>query len=82
MAQPFVRPFPLPPPNPREADALAVVSRYLARTASAVGTRRLSPRLPPGEAALLDALRDQTTAGAALCDGLLELIAPPADRDR
>jgi hypothetical protein len=71
----------VPPPTPPEAEALAVVRRYLARAADAAGTRRLAPGLPPGEAALLETLRDQTAAAAALCDVLLELDDGRAARD-
>ena len=75
------RNVPVPSPTPREADALAAASRYLARAAAAVGTRQLSPLLPPREAVLLDALHDQILAGAALCDGMLELTGSPAERE-
>src|SRR5688572_31083237 len=62
---PMNRYIPLPPPTPREADELAVAGRYLSRAASAAGTRRLDPWLPPGEAALLDVQCDQAAAAAA-----------------
>ena len=72
-------PFPVPPPTPAEAEAIRTVNRYLSRTADAVGTRLLQPWLPRDEAMLLDALREQAQAGAALCEGLLDL-APGLDR--
>ncbi len=64
--------FSLPSPNRHEAEALRVVGRYLNRTADAAGTRRLQPSLPVEERMLLDVLREQATAWAALCDGLLD----------
>ena len=79
MARPPQFPFPLPRPSPAEAAALRTAGHYLARTAAAAGTRRLQPWLPRDEAALLDVLREQARAGAALCDGLLDL-APGLDR--
>lgn len=74
-------PFPFAPPSPAEAEAIRAVHRYRARAADAVGTRLLQPRLPRDEVLLLGAVREQARAGAALCEGLLDL-AKSLDRHR
>lgn len=61
-----------PIPTAQETESLIVAYGYLARTASALGTRRLSPLLPPGNTTMLDSLRSQALAAAALCVCLLE----------
>ncbi len=65
--------FPLPPPEPAEADALAVAAAYLARAGTAAATLLLDPQCLAADGALTAALRDQLLAGAALCDGVLDL---------
>ena len=77
MDTPFPLAFLFSPPDPTEAVALAAASRYLARAGTAAASRLLAGRGDPGEAALLEGLRDQLLAGAALCDGLLDLAAAP-----
>ena len=61
-----------PIPTAQETEALIVAYGYLARTASALGTRRLSPILPPRDDLMLSELRKQAMAAAALCVCLLE----------
>lgn len=81
MSDPLVRSVPqvpflppvVPPPEPAEAAALAVAARYLGRAGTQAASRLLDDRSVPGDAALLAALRDQLLAGAALCDGVLDL---------
>ena len=80
MADPRVAlsPFPVPPPSAAEAAALAAAARFLGRSGTRVASRLLGGDTDPGEAALLGALRDQLLAGAALCEGLLDLAADAA----
>ncbi len=61
-----------PIPTAQETEALIVASGYLARTASALGTRRSSPILPLGDDLMLSELRRQAMAAAALCVCMLE----------
>ncbi len=61
-----------PIPTAQETEALIVAYGYLARTASALGTQRLSPFLPPADDLMLSELRKQAMAAAALCVCLLE----------
>ena len=77
MADPLVAspPFPVPSPSAAEAAALAAAARYLDRAGTRVASRLFGDSADPGEAALLGALRDQLLAGAALCEGLLDLAA-------
>ena len=77
MADPLVAspPFPVPSPSAAEAAALAAAARFLERSGTRVASRLLGCGADPGEAALLGALRDQLLAGAALCEGLLDLTA-------
>jgi hypothetical protein len=74
-------PLPFAPPNSAEAEAIRAVGRYLNRAADVVGTRLLQSGLPRDEAIFLDAVREQARAGAALCEGLLDL-AESLDRCR
>ena len=67
-------PYGLIPPDPGEAEALARVAAYLARAGTAAASRLLAGWSDPGEAALLEDLRDSLLAGAALCDGILDLV--------
>jgi len=68
------------PPDIDEAAALAVAARYLSRAGTAAGSRLLGLRIDPNEATLIEATRDSLLAGAALCDGLLDLV--PERRSR
>ena len=77
MAASLVPSSPVPVPTPAEAEALAVAASYLHRAGTQAATALLAQWSPPDAAALLEALRDQLLAGAALCDGLLDR---PADR--
>lgn len=61
------------PPDVDEAVALAAAARYLSRAGTAAGSRLLGLRIDPNEATLIEATRDSLLAGAALCDGLLDL---------
>ena len=79
MADPLVPSFPFPAPTAVEAAALAVAAAYLHRTDTRTASILLGQSSPPDVAALVELLRDQMPAGAALCDGLLDL---PPDRDR
>ena len=69
-----------PIPTPQEAEALVVAYGYLARTANALGTRRLSPMLSPGDDLMLSELRGQAMAAAALCICFLETSGTSGDR--
>ncbi len=69
-----------PIPTAQETEALIVAYGYLARTASALGTRRLSPWLPPGDDLMLSELRAQAMAAAALCVCLLETSGASGSR--
>ena len=77
--------FPFPPPDPSERAALAIAAAYLARAGTTTATRLLG--VPAGDTTgLWASLQDQMLAGAALCDGLVDLVddampdggAPPA----
>ena len=67
--------LPFAPPTPMEAVALARAAAYLGRAGTEAASRLLGTWAVPDEAALLETLRDQLLAGAALCDGLLDLAA-------
>jgi hypothetical protein len=67
------------PPDADETAALAVAARYLGRAGTSAGSRLLGLRLDPGEAALVESLRDSLLAGAALCDGVLDLVGEARD---
>ena len=69
-----------PIPTSQETEALIVAYGYLARTASALGTRRLSPWLPAGDDLMLSELRKQAMAAAALCVCLLETSGASGER--
>ncbi len=72
-------PLPLvPEPSPAEADALTVVASYLSRAGTTASTLLLDHGADLDHPALMAAVRDQLLAGAALCDGLLDLL-PEAD---
>ena len=75
MPTPSSPPILFAPPTAAEAAALAVVVAYLTRAGTQAASRLLVTRPNPNEAALLAGLRDQILAGAALCDGLLDLAA-------
>jgi len=62
------------PPNAAEAAALAVAATFLRRSGTSLASLLLVAP-PPAEAALLESVRDSLLAGAALCDGLLDLPA-------
>ncbi len=62
-------------PDTDEAAALAVAARYLSRAGTSAGSRLLGLRIDPGEAAFMESMRDSLLAGAALCDGLLDIAA-------
>lgn len=63
----------LVPPQREEVAALVSVAAYLHRAGTVAATQLLA-QPTTAEAPLLTALRDQLLAGAALCDGLLDLI--------
>ena len=65
--------LPFPPPTPAEVAALANAACYLKRAGTGAASRLLAGWMAPDQIALLEALRDQFLAGAALCDGLLDL---------
>ena len=69
--------FPLVTPSHVEADALAVVAGYLQRAGTQTATLLLGNRAAFEDAALLESLRDNLLASAALCDGLLDLTDLP-----
>ncbi len=71
MRHPRQPTLPFAPPDPAEAAALAHAAAYLARAGTQAASRLLAA---PADAALLGALRDELLAGAALCDGLLDLL--------
>jgi hypothetical protein len=73
MATPSSPPILFAPPSDAEAAALAVVVGYLTRAGTQAASRLLVTRIDPNERALISGLRDQMLAGAALCDGLLDL---------
>ena len=73
MADPIARSFPFPAPTAAEADALAVAAAYLSRAGTHAASALLARWPPPEVAALVESLRDNLLAGAALCDGLLDL---------
>ena len=75
MATPSCPPILFAPSSDAEAAALAVVVAYLTRAGTQAASRLLVARPNPNEAALLAGVRDQLLAGAALCDGLLDLAA-------
>ena len=75
MPAPSCPPVLVAPPSAAEAAALAVVVAYLTRAGTQAASRLLVARPNPNEAALLAGVRDQLLAGAALCDGLLDLAA-------
>ncbi len=76
-------PLPLvPEPSPAEAAALGLVAGYLARAGTTAATLLLADPADLGHPALFSALRDRLLAGAALCAGLLDLLADPPDGGR
>ena len=79
MATRIAPSFPFPAPTPAEAEALAVAAAYLSRAGTRTASILLGQWSPPEVAALFESLRDQMLAGAALCDGLLDL---PSERAR
>ena len=81
MADPLARPFPFPAPTPAEAAALALAAAYLSRAGTHAASALLVQWSPPEAAALFESLRDQMLAGAALCDGLLDLAPDRARAD-
>ena len=78
MAASLVPSSPVPAPTPAEAEALALAAAYLHRAGTQAATVLLAQWSRPDVAALFEALRDQLLAGAALCDGLLDLSADRA----
>ena len=79
MATPLTASVLVPAPTAAEAEALAVAAAYLHRAGTQTASVLLGQWSPPEVAALFEAMRDQMLAGAALCDGLLDL---PTDRAR
>ena len=75
MAEPSTSPFPVPPPSASEVAALSVAAAYFARAGTQAASRLLDGSDGSASAALLGALRDNLLAGAALCDGVLDLAA-------
>ena len=75
MAELSPFPFPVLPPTASEVAALSVAAAYFARAGTQVASRLLDGSDGSGGAALLGALRDNLLAGAALCDGVLDLVA-------
>ncbi len=71
----------LPEPSPVEAAALVVAAAYLGRAGTTESTLLLDHRADLAHPELIAALWDQLLAGAALCDGLLDLL-PQADHRR
>ncbi len=63
--------LPVVPPDAAEAAALARAAAYLARAGTHVASLLLAS---PADGALLAALRDELLAGAAICDGVLDLV--------
>ncbi len=82
MAVPSFPLSPVPAPTAAEADALAVVAAYLSRAGTTASTLLLAHGRDAGHPTLLAALKDQLLAGAALCDGLLDLVPDGPDRGR
>lgn len=64
------RTFPFAPPDSADAAALARAAAYLTRAGTETASQLLAAR---ADAVLLTAVRDELLAGAALCDGLLDL---------
>ena len=79
MAGPFPSP-PFRPPDADEAAALARSAAYLARAGAEAASRLLGAAGSDPRDALWAAVRDELLAGAALCEGLLDL--PGAARPR
>ena len=75
MPDPASRSLPIPPPTPAEAAALASAACYLKRAGTEAASRLLVTGPASSQTALFEALRDQLLAGAALCDGLIDLTA-------
>lgn len=69
--------FPVPAPTPVEAEALAIVASYLTRAGTTTATALLGQPAAYQETLLLATLRDHLLAGAALCDGVLDLLPRP-----
>jgi len=65
------RTLPFAPSDPDDAAALAHAAAYLTRAGTEAATWLLSAH---ADAVLLIAVRDELLAGAALCDGLLDLV--------
>lgn len=80
MATPSSPPILFAPPSAAEAAALAADGGYLTRAGTQAASRLLATRSDPYEAALLAGLCDQMLAGAALCDGLLDLASERPER--
>ncbi|MDP9473039.1 MAG: hypothetical protein M3Q71_20645 [Chloroflexota bacterium] len=77
MPHPRYPDLPFMPPDAAEAVALARAAAYLSRAGTQAASHLLAAS---AEAALLVAVRDELLAGAALCDGLLDLVASPETR--
>jgi hypothetical protein len=73
MAAPLVPSSPIPAPTAAEAEALRLAAAYLNRAGTRTASLLLAQWSPPAVAAPLESLRDSLLAGAALCDGLLDL---------
>ncbi len=74
MATPVAPPpFPFLAPSAAEAEALTLAATYLSRAGPRIGSIFLAQWSPPEVAVVLESLRDSLLAGAALCDGLLDL---------
>lgn len=77
MPRPVHPVSPLAPPRREEVAALVSVAAYLHRAGTVAATQLLD-HPTADQASLLTALRDQLLAGAALCDGLLDLLGEPS----
>jgi hypothetical protein len=81
MATTASPPIHFAPPSDAEATALAVVAGSLTRAGTQSSSHLLATRSNPNECTLLAGLRDQMLAGAAVCDGQLDLtLERPARR--